>query len=640
MLIKNNGVTPITMNLRDGTSYLLAPGVPTSVPDAATTMIDDSAYLIGLFNAGTLTVTTDAGGAFSGFPTVVNATDSAVGKLLPVRAKVGAGGARTLVDETGQAVGGGGGSTNYGGTGKRRSIAARFSDAPHVQARSYAEEIAAGATSATVVTVGRIYRHSTGNLYHCITSGTLGTAEPTWVPAAYTGATAKMTATGGTAEFLDFGKPSRAATGRSKVNLIPLGANQAGGYAWKAGMRTINVFPTSSITDPLLISDGPQTANQSLFRSTNATKWTGTQNVFLTLRTWTDRDASTNAVVWVGGADADLECEVFSDAIGFQFNVANARPVIYVDGYPLTEDPEFVRTLSQNNACFVVEFPEGLSTHTIRVQNPEGLTAVYISSRGRIAPAQGPVIAGIVQGDSLMGTNMNWGFGPACLAANRILNALGINSHYSLSLGGTGYRAGQPYRHAVPVGANNPLPQIKDKASLYLFCHGNNDSADYTVQSLVDTVLTEVVANARTAWTQARASQANALIAVAGIWQPQANAGTANESMRILENALYDAWLDWKNSTGDTRTAFQRQFTDASGASASLLRNITNTSYTWSTSANNTAERWGQNMTSAVSGGNSAWYIQDSIHPTNFGVNYRVERMVQWLDEEMAKLGI
>ena len=106
MLIKNNGTNPITMNLRDGSSYVLQPGVPTSVPDAATTMIDDSPVLIALFNAGTLTVTTDAGGAFSGFPTVVNSTDSAAGKLLTVHAKVGAYGSRTLVDSTGASVGG------------------------------------------------------------------------------------------------------------------------------------------------------------------------------------------------------------------------------------------------------------------------------------------------------------------------------------------------------------------------------------------------------------------------------------------------------------------------------------------------------------------------------------------------------
>lgn len=106
MLIKNNGTTSITMNLRDGSSYVLLPGVPTSVPDVATTMIDDSAVLISLFNAGTLTVTTDAGGAFSGFPTTVNATDSAVGKLLTVHAKVGPYGSRTLVDSTGGSVGG------------------------------------------------------------------------------------------------------------------------------------------------------------------------------------------------------------------------------------------------------------------------------------------------------------------------------------------------------------------------------------------------------------------------------------------------------------------------------------------------------------------------------------------------------
>lgn len=104
MLITNNGAQSITMNLRDGSSYVLTPGVPVRVPDAATTMIDDSAYLIGLFNAGTLTVTTDAGGAFAGFPTTVNAADSAAGKALHTRARVGGDGTRTLIDETGQAI--------------------------------------------------------------------------------------------------------------------------------------------------------------------------------------------------------------------------------------------------------------------------------------------------------------------------------------------------------------------------------------------------------------------------------------------------------------------------------------------------------------------------------------------------------
>lgn len=104
MLITNNGAQSITMNLRDGRSYVLTPGVPVRVPDAATTMIDDSAYLIGLFNAGTLTVTTDAGGAFAGFPTTVNAADSAAGKALHTRALVGSDGTRTLIDETGAPI--------------------------------------------------------------------------------------------------------------------------------------------------------------------------------------------------------------------------------------------------------------------------------------------------------------------------------------------------------------------------------------------------------------------------------------------------------------------------------------------------------------------------------------------------------
>lgn len=146
MLITNNGKTPVTMNLRDGSSYLLQPGVPTSVPDAATTMIDDSAVLIALFNAGTLTVTTDAGGAFSGFPTVVNATDSAQGKLLPVRAKVGTGGSRSLVDETGQPLGGGGGWTS-----------ATFATAIPFAATTYMpQQIIRGALTFTAVSTGAV----------------------------------------------------------------------------------------------------------------------------------------------------------------------------------------------------------------------------------------------------------------------------------------------------------------------------------------------------------------------------------------------------------------------------------------------------------------------------------------------------
>lgn len=89
MLITNTGKTPITMNLRDGSSYQLQPGVPTSVPDAATKLIDDSAALIALFNAGTLTVTTDAGGAFSGFPTTQDTSDAIASMMRPVFIKGG-----------------------------------------------------------------------------------------------------------------------------------------------------------------------------------------------------------------------------------------------------------------------------------------------------------------------------------------------------------------------------------------------------------------------------------------------------------------------------------------------------------------------------------------------------------------------
>lgn len=89
MLIKNNGTNPITMNLRDGSSYVLQPGVPTSVPDATTTMIDDSSVLIALFNAGTLVAYTDSGSAYPGFPTSVNVSDVDASKVYPMTYKGG-----------------------------------------------------------------------------------------------------------------------------------------------------------------------------------------------------------------------------------------------------------------------------------------------------------------------------------------------------------------------------------------------------------------------------------------------------------------------------------------------------------------------------------------------------------------------
>lgn len=105
MRVLNTGTQPVTINLRDGRSFIAQPGGPAvDLRDSDVSMLDDSAFLIGLFNAGTLVAQTDAGAAFPGFPTIQNAADAAVGKLLHVRAKVEAGGKRSIVDEGGSTV--------------------------------------------------------------------------------------------------------------------------------------------------------------------------------------------------------------------------------------------------------------------------------------------------------------------------------------------------------------------------------------------------------------------------------------------------------------------------------------------------------------------------------------------------------
>lgn len=78
MLIQNTGAALVVMNLRNGEQYRLPAGQTTSVPDSKISMIDDSAVLIALFNAGVLVAFTDAGAAYSGFPTVASTADSKV----------------------------------------------------------------------------------------------------------------------------------------------------------------------------------------------------------------------------------------------------------------------------------------------------------------------------------------------------------------------------------------------------------------------------------------------------------------------------------------------------------------------------------------------------------------------------------
>lgn len=105
MRVLNAGTQPITINLRDGRSFLAQPGGPAvDLRDSDVSLLDDSVYLMGLFNAGTLVAQTDAGAPFPSFPASVNSVDAAAGRALHVRARVGASGARTLVDESGAEI--------------------------------------------------------------------------------------------------------------------------------------------------------------------------------------------------------------------------------------------------------------------------------------------------------------------------------------------------------------------------------------------------------------------------------------------------------------------------------------------------------------------------------------------------------
>lgn len=335
MLIKNNGVTPITMNLRDGTSYLLQPGVATSVPDAATTMIDDSPVLIALFNAGTLTVTTDAGGAFSGFPTVVNATDSAVGKLLQVHAKVGSGGARTLVDSTGQAVGGGSGLSRL----RAALSAVRLVPSPIMSPALIAP---------TAYATGQAYKYDDvvvngGNIYRCTKQITTSATAPTGT------STLEIADANGLWLFEDVARITTSASaptvtiGGSNPIASPVVYDMTtsfgrgsvlvqGGYAGGTPQGGIAIYPTQTLAAANGSGSGPGGTTAAVTFETPAAKVAVSSFYGQQMRTWVDGTPVSIGGLAGAGANPSWYTFDFSNAGGaqrrrFRFELLSGSPI-------------------------------------------------------------------------------------------------------------------------------------------------------------------------------------------------------------------------------------------------------------------------------------------------------------------------
>jgi hypothetical protein len=560
---------------------------------------------------------------------------------------------------------GGGGlvGSNLVDTALRRRQADAFMQPAIVQARSYAEEVAAiiargaaadaAGAAGTTVQKSRYFRHSNGGLYYCYSSGTLGTAEPAWINADYVGATGVMTVAGGTATFVACGMQSRPNTKPNPPTFSVIPVNTGGGNAaFKAGSQRITLWPAVSNTDSSTygnVPDGPQTAGQQSFRSLTGRKYVGTTNSNLWLKAWYQPDSTGGAFASNSGP-TELEADVFTDAIVVQANQNGPAiwPVIFIDGQPLLEDQRMANDRSNNNVELLIVFPEGHSKHSIRLEMGDGLTSIYISNRGWIRPATHQVARMIMQADSLGGTNVTSDVGAL---QTRLPQMLGFGAALGMNIGSTGYQQASVVS-GTGLSNNNNARQVidlnqrtdwKDTASLYLFAHGNNDTP---MRAGVDVdARAKFLANAQYCWSKARENQANALIAITGIWSYQFQSGNLASIVAEAENYLYGAWVDWKAKTGDSRTTFQRQFTDATGAANSITKTSTNASLDFGvdTPTQNAAvnpNKFPATMVGARSGGNSNWFNGDGIHQTDYGVWFRTRYMADWLDGELAKLGL
>jgi hypothetical protein len=538
-------------------------------------------------------------------------------------------------------------------TAVRRGFRDRFTSPALNAAPTYAEEVvdliargvvanAAGAEASTVL-AHKIFKHTNGQLYRCIVSGTLGTGEPaTWIPRAYRTASPLMSAVGGTAKFLAVGKVSRANTSGFSPKFKPTLVNQAAGDStWFAtNNQTISLqFNGTGIAAPDPTIEGPWNTNMKMFRSLQGRYWAPSDmspGASLLHREWNQPGTG-----WIS-TGGHLETEVFTDAVAFQCNANGPKcPRVWIDDVPLTEDTGKIISspANQNLPSFAILFPEGMSRHRIRLDSFGTISAMYISAGGWArAPRYTPTLM-IWQGDSISGTNLtlpdqtDWASVP-----HKVSELIGMCGVRNMSIGGTGYLQATNGNNAWDVSQANDNADWQGKVSAHVFSHGNNDGASD---------MGPVVINAKKCWSKAFKENPQAVIAVIGIWSPYYGAGTNSETITVpAENALYKAWSEWAAANPDAKTGFLRTFTDDAGAASSALRPVNNSGIP-------TGNRWGVSMVNIPGDyrGNSPWFMgleagnplgkaADDIHPTDFGVDMRSNLIANWLDGLLSSYGM
>lgn len=516
-------------------------------------------------------------------------------------------------------VGGGGVSK----TAARRARAAGWTGPAWIQARTLAQEIAAGTTN---LIRGRRFRHSTNNqMYECVAAGTIGTAEPaTWIPTLYNTASPYMTPVGGTAKFVALGYASRAPrSDRPAPTVTNPGVNNIGSNP---------IFQPTSDTTVYRLTTGMSTGITSAQPISSRTfaqqkMWMpGVRNFGfsggggpLLLR---------NIVEPLGGQTGkgtSFNFTAVSQQVGLAFSNNDGGPEIFVNGSPLTEDPFGLLDSAGTWGHIIISFPDGWPSNNFRIVSGDNLTDVVMSAHGFVMPYEEPEFRLVMLADSIGSHGTNGRARYADCVMQRIANQLGATTIACMQAGGTGYKAGSG-NNAAQYLAANPAPFPDGTADAVTFMHGNNDIGAITKDEI------------KRVWDTAVSQHPNSVVQICGLWgAPYAE----TDASVAMEKLIFQAWQEWGNPNSD----FIGGFLNDDGVYDPHVRPAkqpfvnANVSVSFGLDASSGMHYQGNSHAmlglSTVNGGNG-----DGIHPTMFGNIERARRIAYPADANLARRGL
>jgi hypothetical protein len=534
---------------------------------------------------------------------------------------------------------------------------------------------AAAWAALTAYTVGQKRRHSNGQLMQCVTTGTSGAAEPTFI--------ANALIADATTNWMALAKPSRlnadgydiptvsytnSATPVTGGALRTLFADNVPGKLYSGTITagtlytdgTYNDVPltggsgTGAIASTITVSGGGVTAvvisgagtgedyvlGNTLSAAAANIGGTGSGFVYTitgvmnTPNNYVYQPELKYEVVQDSGGVATYAAATFfnngsnsspalqptrnidflTDAIGLaiRLNSSTARLSIWVDGYKLEED--VTPFVSQNPSYYVIDWgtEQKFRHYRIQLSCSANIRGIYLPTQATIMRPARKHVKGIYFGDSYNNTVSTYTAPEAGdNLAVELFRRLGILASRNMANGSTGY-----YTGLTADNRNGSATRFNCLAQIQ-----NNDITDYAdaasivfCHGLNDTGIgdqTLASVNALASWRAIRAICPDAVISIFGPWN-NAQTGATYTALDTLLQAAFAAW-------GDNKSVYHSQSQDTiEGA--------------WTS---------GSGKLGATTGvGNNDWYMgADNTHPSIPGREYLIAQVANHVEADLQLFG-